>query len=162
MTTVHTTLPRAALGLLAGAITGALLFAAAQATLGFTAYGSGDAAYLVLAVAALGFVMTAAALVVIGVPAWIGLHYAGFRRPRTGPLAGFVIGFAVTMAIVLHPMGLATLLAAASGEAPEAIPLVTSGSLGMPWSDAIFPAVMGGLVGALVGWVVRRVAYRSG
>jgi hypothetical protein len=141
-----TTIDRAAIALVVGALVGSLLVGATMIVLGLAGVGSGqliDPVRLGLIAPIYAFFYFAAGLAAVGVPIWIVLHRRGYR----GRLAATVTGF---FAAGLTWLLLQTWNNIVRGTIPE---------VGELW-PVLISALPVAIIGAVVGFVVWRIAYR--
>jgi len=145
----------AALALLAGALAGAAITTSPAALMAMgRREGYGFAFVIFLA----AFAVWSLGLVTFGAPAWCALHRRGLRSRGAALILGAGLASAVgfTINVVL---GLMIGEGYSSGDSGGDIWI--GGHLTFyGWSQDVLGAVVLGLLGAMVGWVVWRVAYR--
>src|SRR5947209_4016765 len=158
---MQVTLMRAVAGLFVGAVSGTVLVVAYALVDGLQAthYSAPDFGSLYVILIAATIVWTLGLLVIAPLPWWL-LHAAGSRSWLTAIALGFVLTFVVVLAALTHGFGL-------SIEEPFSVrdfggatwldgKLTPHG-----WQEALTGAYMCALAGAIVGYVVWKVAYRK-
>jgi hypothetical protein len=154
MDNLETTFPRGCLAVAAGVATGAMVVPIALLVLDFNATLR-DPQTLVFVVLA-GAAVWTAGLLVIALPAWVVLHRAGRRSWQVAIALGAVLTFVTTVLAITTNVSLYITAG-----------LPTAGawsSTGMTWRGGLWVLLSGlgcSSVGALVGHVVWRTAYRS-
>ena len=146
----ETSWSRALLGLTVGAAVGALLLTASQAD----TVAQGFALLPVL------FAAVGATMLVLGVPFWVSLHANGARDWSDAALLGGVMAFAAMAALTgnaRHYLGRAGEYYLDHGR----VMLVMQRMSQAEWTLWGIQAAMAGMVGALVGLVVWKIAYRE-
>jgi hypothetical protein len=149
----ETTLGWASIGLFAGAVVGTVLVGLLFAVLGVVEGGSiASVVQVVLVVTFYGLFVWLAGLAVIGAPGWWILHSLGARCQQ----AAMIYGGALLLIINLSLPALIGHSAEDSGG-----PTVINGQLtAHGWVQQLKTAIPMALIGAAVGWVVAKIAYR--
>jgi hypothetical protein len=141
---------RALLGLTAGAAIGALLLTMSQAD----TFAQGLDVLPVL------FAAVGVTMLVLGVPFWVSLHTSGARDWSDAMLLGGVMALAVAAAITGH----ARWYLGRTGEfylVHARVMLLTQRMSAAEWTVWGMQVALAGIVGALVGLVVWKIAYRA-
>lgn len=159
-----TGLPRAALALVAGAATGAVLVALWSLQGQAATWGPGYVAANGLRTGATVFLLAMMAwllgLICFASLPWWALHRLGRRGWPSAILLGAVLTFAVGLAGLTGGFGL--LLGSASSVAVDGGSLVVDGRLTEHgWRSAISGSLLLAVAGAAAGAVIWRVAYRG-
>jgi hypothetical protein len=161
MITYETTLPRAALGLIAGSIAGALLvtlFEIVNAFDYYRQYGTQTGAAMIVFTYAL-IVWTAGLFLVAPLP-WFALHRRGIRGWRAAILFGILLSFIGALGFFTNGFGLNPNGGAFSAS-DSGGPIWIDGHLTLHgWIEAAKAALLCSIGGALVALAVWRTAYR--
>jgi hypothetical protein len=159
-TVYETTLPRAALGLAAGAVAGAILVALWAALDGrdlqsLSQYGVRDALFVFVP----ALLVWGVGLLLVATLPWLVLHRRQMRSPLVAVVFGTVITFLAVVAITTRGFGLFDVggFSAADSGGPTWIDgrLTAHG-----WAEALKAALVLCPLGAMVALVVWRTAYR--
>ncbi len=126
---------RAALGLFVGALIGTGVTAMAWIVLAMVSGEAGMSILFTIIVIPASFVAWSAGLVLLGVPGWFVLHATGARSQKAAMIYGASLP---TLVVVLVQM--------------------TTSSKYDDWAVWIPPLLAAG-VGAVIGWVIARIAY---
>ena len=158
MVTYTTSLPRAALGIAAGVITGAALVTLWDrvGVSGIHEYWLRDALFIFTYAA----VVWAAGVLVVALVPWAFLHHYGLRGWPVAVTLGAVLTFIVVCGFLTNGFG-AYVASGNFSAADNGGPTWVSGRLtSHGWGEAIRFAAICSAMGAVVGLVVWRTAYR--
>lgn len=158
MAAYTTSLPRAAMGVAAGTMTGATLIAL------WSLVGASDFNAVLLRGALVVFVYAAVlwaiGLVVVAAVPWAFLHHCGYRSWLVAVVLGAILTFVVVSAVLTNGFG----AHAGTGNfsaADSSGPTWVNGRLtAHGWSEALIFAAICSAAGIIVGFVVWRAAYR--
>ena len=158
MATYTTSLPRAAMGLAAGIVTGAAFVAL------WSLVGASDFDVVILRGALVVFVYAAVVwaigLVVVAAVPWAFLHHYGYRNWPVAIALGATLTFIVVSGFLTNGFGAyvgsGNFSAADNGGATWVDGRLTAHG----WREAFIFAAICSVAGAVVGFVVWRTAYR--
>jgi hypothetical protein len=111
----------------------------------------------VVSMVLLAFFIWSVGLAVVGVPIWWLLHKKGLRSWQAavlcGAIAAFVGGFAMNLGLVLS-------IESSSFSDSGGYSMIDGELTAYGWRSLVLGAVQIGFIGAIVGAVIWRIAYR--
>lgn len=159
-----TTWFRMLLGLVGGALTGAILVTVYFYLIFESRSGGsgGEPPWLILL---FPFIYSLAAwsigLVVVGLPIWLLLHVLEFRQWRWAALLGIAVTFVIACIVAKDSEIVRSLSPFNADGNVDPKTLSKSQLASQKWQDTIFASLVLSVIGAAVASVVWRIAYRS-